>query len=303
MKTRNPSRSPARILALAALSGLLVLTGVELGGCKHKLGSRLGQRMGKGGIRSRLVANNRATMIAIHGEPVVAGRFTAMDVENQNGSITIICSDRYSEATIEARIPSGDRKELESWGLDATDKDNWVIAEHDSGADRSILRVTTLNGPLENGFQPRVDLIIKSPVCDGLLVRSAGGSVDVTGARGAITIESGFAGAAGGRVEVRTAEPIVEPVRITSSIGPVYLVVPPESRGTIDIESDNGMAVFNTSHGRVVNVQPTRDRWTGVWNEGENQIQLYAGSGDARMMVVEKPVTYSTGSGLAPLLD
>ncbi len=303
MTTRKPTRSPARILALVALTGALVLTGVELGGCKHKLGSRLGQRLGKGGIRARLVTNNRATMIAIHGEPVVQGRFTAIDVENQNGSITIICSDRYSEATIQARIPGSDRKELELWGLDASDKDNWVIAEHDSGADRSILRVTTLNSPLENGFQPRVDLIIKTPVCDGLLVRNAGGSVDVTGVRGAVTIESGFAGGQGGRVEVRAAEPIIEPVRITSSIGPVYLVVPPESKGAIDIESDSGIAVFNTSSGRVTNVAPTQHRWTGVWNEGENQIQLYAGSGDARMLVVERPVTYSTGSHYSAIFD
>lgn len=299
MTTRIPRRTMTRTLALGALSGVLMLTGIELGGCKHKPGSRLG----KGGVRARLVANNRATMVAIQGEPVVAGRFTAMDVENQNGSVTIIVGDRYSEATIQARMPKNDRAEVESWGLDATDKDNWVIAEHDSGPDRSILRVTTLNSPLENGFQPRVDLIIKTPVCDGLLVRNAGGSVDVTGARGAITIESGFAGGQGGRVEVRAAEPIVEPVRITSSIGPVYLVVPPESRGTIDIESDNGVAIFNTTHGRVVNVEPTQTRWSGVWNEGDNLIQLYAGSGDARMLVVERPVTYSTGAPFASFLD
>lgn len=299
MTTQNPRRSLTRTLALAALSGTLVLTGAELGGCKHKLGSRLG----KGGVRSRLVTNNRATMVAIEGEPVVSGRFTAMDVENQNGSITIICSDRYTEASIQARMPKNDRQEVESWGLDSKDKDNWVIAEHDSGPDRSILRVTTLNAPLENGFQPRIDLIIKTPVCDGLLVRNAGGSVDVTGVRGAITIESGYAGGQGGRVEVRSGEPIVEPVRITSSVGPVYLVVPPDSRGTIDIESDGGIAVFNSSFGRVVNVEPTQHRWTGVWNDGENLIQLYAGHADARMLVVERPVTYTTGAQYSSVFD
>ncbi|MFI4897182.1 MAG: hypothetical protein ACIARR_05090 [Phycisphaerales bacterium JB059] len=253
----------------------------------------------KGGVRSRLVSIQRTKMIEIDGPPVTRGRFTALDIENQNGSITIIASDRLSEAEIEWNIPRGDRAEIASYGIDPSDKSLWVQAEHEAGPDRSILRVTTLNAPLESGFHPRVDLTIRTPVCDGLLVRNSGGDVEIVGIRGAITVENGFAGGQGGRVEVRAVEPVVEPVRLTSSVGPVYLVLPPESRGTLDIQSASGRADFNTKFGRVTQVHPTERHWTGVWNEGGNRIELYSGEKDARVMVVERPRTHSTGQAFS----
>ncbi len=277
--TNRSARVTLGLLVCAiALPGVLMLTG-----CR------------KGGMRSRLVTIQRSKMVEIEGPPVVRGRFTALDIENQNGSVTIEASDKLSEAVIEWSIPRGDRAEVASYGIDPTDSTYWVEAVHEAGPDRSILRVTTLNAPLESGFHPRVNITIKTPICDGLLVRNSGGDVEINGIRGAITVENGFAGGEGGRVEVRAVEPLVEPVRLTSSVGPVYLVVPPESRGTLDIQSPEGKAAFNTAFGRVIRVNPTEHHWTGVWNDGGNRIDLFAGKRDALVKVVENPRTHSVG--------
>lgn len=284
MKTQTSRRFPSRVIAMGVLLGTIAAPSVlSMTGCRQ------------GGMKSRLVTIQRTKMIEIDGPPVVRGRFTALDIENQNGSVTIEASDKLSEAVIEWRIPRSDRAEVESYGIDASDGANWVEAEHDAGPDRSILRVTTLNAPLESGFHPRVDLIIRTPICDGLLVRNSGGDVEINGIRGAITVENGFAGGAGGRVEVRAVEPVVEPVRLSSSAGPVYLVLPPGSQGTLDIQSTDGRAEFNTTFGRVTQVHPTEKHWTGVWNDGANRIELFSGKRDAKVMVVERPRTHSTG--------
>jgi len=283
MNTQKRRRA-ARTRTLGLLACAIALpTVLTLTGCR------------KGGMRSRLVAIQRTKMIEIDGPPVTRGRFTALDVENQNGAVYIEASDRISEATIEWRISKGNKTEIRSYGIDPSDGDSWVEAVHDAGPDRSILRVTTLNAPLESGFHPRVDLIIRTPVCDGLLVRNSGGDVEISGVRGAITVENGFAGGQGGRVEVRAVEPMVEPVRLTSSAGPVYLLVPPGSKGTLDIQSLEGRAEFNTTFGRVTHVHPTEKHWTGIWNEGENRIELFSGKRDARVLVVEHPRTRSIG--------
>ena len=284
MKTQTRRRFPTRMVTLGALLGVIAAPSVlSMAGCRQ------------GGVRSRLVTIKRSHMVPIDGPPVVRGRFTALDIENQNGSVIIEASDKLSEAEIEWRMPRADRLEVESYGIDASDVSNWVEAKHDAGPDRSILRVTTLNAPLESGFQPKIDLIIKTPVCDGLLVRNSGGDVEINGIRGAITVENGFAGGAGGRVEVRAVEPVVEPVRLSSSVGPVYLVVPPGSQGTLDIQSEDGRAEFNTTFGRVTQVRPTEKHWSGVWNEGANRIELFSGKRDAKVVVVKNPRSYSTG--------
>ncbi len=283
MTTLTRQGTGARVMLGLLVCAVVLPSALMMTGCR------------RGGVRSRLVTIQRSKMVEISGPPVVRGRFTALDIENQNGSITIEASDRLTEAVIEWRIPRSDRAEIASFGIDTSDSADWIEAVHEAGPNRSILRVTTLNAPLPSGFHPRIDLVIKTPVCDGLLVRNSGGDVEINGIRGAITVENGFAGGKGGRVEVRAVEPLVEPVRLTSSVGPVYLVVPPGSRGTLDIQSPEGRAEFNTTFGRVTGVHPTRNHWTGVWNEGANRIELYAGQRDALMKVVERPRTHSVG--------
>lgn len=263
----------------------LLVIPLVLGGCR---GIRELRELRPDGLAT--LANDH---LEIRGEPITGDRRVAVDVENLNGSVTILVSDRYKEASVYASTNWGsDRASDEPATQDGARR--WVSAEHVMEGDNSVLRVLSQATP-EMDPPVRTEIRILMPSCDGVFVRSGGGNVTVVGAGGAHTIASGFELGRGGHIEVRTSRPINDPINLRTSDGAVNLVLAPNSGGLIDVQTDDGRVAFGSKYGRLTNVQVEEERWTGIWNGQTNPIVLRTLDGDARLRVEEKPERFSTG--------
>lgn len=230
--------------------------------------------------------------LPIRGEAVTSDRPIAVDVENLNGSVTVLVSDRYKRAYVYARAAWRGKYSRAEW--EEVKNEDWVVAEHVVEEGNSILRVLSQAAP-ELDPPVRTDIRVLLPACDGVYVRNAGGPVKVVGAGGAHTIESGFDDGPGGNIEVKTSRDISDPITLRTSDGYVDLVLDAGSEGTIDLQTDNGTAFFSSKFGHATDVKPTATHWTGVWNQSTNPISLRTLDGDVRFRVVGNPEDYAVG--------
>lgn len=271
-----------RTLALAPLAGLLV---GSLAGCEYER---------RGGMRAQLVADELAHRVPIHGGPVTFGRLTAIDIDNPNGPVEIDVDPRHEEASIRFDVmdAGGWRAAAKREGQDFDPTAEWFEAEFVRTGETALLRVRPTELAAFDGRRPRISIRVRTPICDGLVIRNANGDVEVIGPRGAIDIESGRPGALGGEIEVRTNQPIDAPVRLVSTDGSVILVGPPESGGIVELTSNTGEITFNSSFGVAEVIRPAAGKWTGVYNSGANPVRLHSDAGDCIFMVVERPELY-----------
>lgn len=234
--------------------------------------------------------------IPISGPAVTGEQQVAVDVQNTAGVVRVIVDERLEQAEVRIRpIWTGvGRKERPEWDvIDATD---WGVAEHvQQDPERSILRVSGNERALGGEYPiPALEIVIRTPAADGLLVRSGAGEVDVLNVRGAITIENGVSGGAGGPVRVRTNHPIDAPVNIVTTGGDILLVAAGESRGTVRLHAPDGRTVFHIPSGRVADVRDGgRDGYTAVWNGGTNEIVLHSMTDDVRLIETRLPSMYT----------
>lgn len=266
----------ARPAALAALALGITAAGI-LPGC----GGR------KGGLRARMVLEEADRRIPIDGRPIALGRFTGFDIDNPDGPVTIIVSRRYTEAFVEGRA-------LEEGGLvwEAYEEDwevnprgPWFELDHLTAGETGVVRIVPFN-TLPDGTRPRVELVVKTPVADGLTIR-ADGDVNIHGdAQGEIRV------ATTGGVTVRSNIPMVEDVAIQAG-DDIMLVTVPASRGSIELSAPKGRTVFDSAYGTVHSVRPEYGRYTAVWNRGGNLFTLHSEDGNANVLVREKPDMYS----------
>lgn len=273
-----------QILRQGLFVAAIASVSLVLGGCK---GIRQIRELRPDGL-----ATLSSDFLPIQGEEITASRRTAVDVENLNGSVTILVSDRYKKASVYARA---------NWHADLSDEEwkdisneRWVVAQHVEDGENSVLRVLSQAAP-DMDPPVRTEIKILMPACDGVFVRNAGGNVTVVGAGGAHTIASGFELGSGGHIEVRTGRAISDPINLRTSNGAVNLVLAPNSGGLINVQTDDGRVAFGSKYGRLTNVHVEEERWTGTWNGQSNPILLQTLDGDARLRVEEKPEMFSTG--------
>ncbi len=272
---------PMRKLTVAAL---LAFAPLVLGGCKGF--SQIRE------LRPDGLATPFSDLIPITGEVIDGSRRTAIDVENLNGSVTILVSDRYEQAMVYGRAHWRGGYSVDEW--EEIRNEDWVVADHVIEGDNAVLRVLSQATP--DASKPvATELKILMPSCDGVFVRNAGGYVTVVGAGGAHTISSGFEIGTGGHIEVRTSRAIKDPINLRTSEGDVNLVLAPNSGGTIIVQSDDGRVGFGSKYGRATQVRVEVGQWSGVWNGQTNPIELRTLKGSSRMRVEEKPEMFSTG--------
>jgi len=273
-----------QILRQGLLVASFAVLPLFLGGCK---GLRQIRELRPDGL-----ATLASDHLEIQGEEITGDRRTAVDVENLNGSVTILVSDRYKKASVYARANWRAGMSDEEW--EDVGNERWVVAEHVIEGENSVLRVLSQAAP-DMDPPVRTEIKILMPACDGVFVRNAGGYVTVVGAGGAHTIASGFELGSGGHIEVRTSRAISDPISLRTSSGAVNLVLAPNSGGLIDVQTDDGRVAFGSKYGRLTNVRVEEERWTGTWNGQSNPIVLRTLDGDARLRVEEKPEMFSTG--------
>lgn len=273
----------ARILFI--LVALITLGSSVLPGCTRM-----------GGLRARMVANELAHQVPIEGDPITVGRFNAIIIDNPYGKVKVYAKPAHEEAHIYFRV---DKESQLRWrsarmGLDFDPTGEYFTAVHTNTGELSTLTIAPTDLTIE-GFRPPVDLTVYIPQCDGLEIRNAGGKVIIVGVTGVINVESGTNLREGGHIEIRTDMAQMETIHATTNNGHVTLVTGPDSAGTIELIAPRGKTSFNSRYGIVNNSMPSKGYWTGIWNDGTNEIRLSSEDGDATMMVVANPVMYSAG--------
>mgnify|MGYP001321631575 CR=1 FL=1 len=255
-----------RLVARSLLLGLAVVAAAtSLAGCKAPKSKR----------------------IAIAGPAVVAGGAVGLDVQNQNGGVRVVVDSGRPEAVVVARTRSGGRVVTEGEGAHA-----WIAAESVDQDGRSVLRV--LATPTEEGSDDPVDLVIFMPRCDGLIVRNAGGPVELVGVSGAVDVESGGAGRPGGWIRLRSDHAIASPVRLITDEGTVVCIVTPDSAGRISMNAPHGSAKIFAPQTVLLGAQVSQTAISATLNGGSNDIVLHTASGDAQLIVRDKPESYLT---------
>ncbi len=274
-----------RSKTLIPLLALLTIGTVVVPGCKRM-----------GGIRARMAANELAHQVPIEGDPITVGRLNAIVIDNPYGKVKVYAKPSHEEAHIYFRVDQERRLRFRAarQGFDFDPTGEYFTATHTNTGELSTLTVGPTDLTIE-GYRPPVDLTIYIPQCDGVEVRNAGGKVIIVGVTGVINVESGNSVREGGHIEIRTDRDQIESIHATTNNGHVTLVTGPDSAGTIELIAPRGKTSFNSRYGIVDHSMPSKGHWTGIWNDGTNEIRLQAEDGDATVMVVEDPVMFSSG--------
>ncbi|MDF1808452.1 MAG: hypothetical protein P1U42_02020 [Phycisphaerales bacterium] len=249
-----------------------------------------------GGLRARMAANELAHQVPIDGDPITVGRLNAIVIDNPNGKVKVYAKPSHEEARIYFRVDQERRLRFRAarQGFDFDPVGDYFTAVHTNTGELSTLTISATDLTIE-GYRPPVDLTVYIPQCDGLEIRNAGGKVIIVGVSGAIQVESGTNIQEGGDIEIRTTSSQQETIFATTNNGNVTLVAGPDSEGTIELIAPRGKTSFRSHYGVVNHSMPSKGHWTGVWNNGTNEIRLNTEDGDATLRVVENPVMYTSG--------
>lgn len=230
--------------------------------------------------------------IEVTGVESTPGQVVAVDVTNFNGNVTIVADETQQTPRVRAKVRAK-RGLFRRFATQEQMNAVWIGAELVAQEGGTVLRVLARPDPEVPGSEKvKVHLRVDVPACNGVLVRNAGGVVEVRHVDGAIQVDNGSAGATGGRIDVRTARSLDAPIALTTSEGSVFLQTGPESAGELDVGSDDGRAIVRAHLGDLNGVLVTNRRWQGVLNGGTNPILLKTGKGDARLLVLENADTH-----------
>lgn len=270
---------------LLSLITMAVLAAGTLQGCTRM-----------GGLRARMAANELAHTVPIKGDPVIIGRLNAVVIDNPYGNVRVVAKPANEQAHVTFWVQQERRLRWRAarMGFDFDPVGEYFTATHTHNGELSTLSIVPTALTVE-GYRPPINLTVAIPQCDGIEVRNAGGKVVIIGVEGAIHVESGDSVVEGGSIEIRTDKEQVEEIYAMSNGGNVTLVTGPQGAGTIELVAPRGKTEFNSRYGIIDNSMPSVGHWTGIWNNGTNQIYLESQDGDASIMVVDNPVMYSTG--------
>lgn len=219
---------------------------------------------------------------------VVEATIVGLDVENANGSVRVLVNRHFNALSIEARPVRSLVQQPSDWAKVA--EVDWAHAEYIPGPEgRTVLRVTADPQAMGTGYET-VEIIIRTPACDGLLVRNQNGNVEATGIHGAVHVHSGFAGGRGGDVLVRTDHTIVDPVSLRSEHGTVAFYAAHSLAARFHLEAPEGETIFDAPIGRPSEIRPTPTTYAGVINRGEQPVDLFSGEGNAVFMLTDDPL-------------
>lgn len=206
----------------------------------------------------------------------------AVDVTNFNGNIELRAGSKGDAARVEAvarvspSVPDEQAKAiLEGINVDAT---------LDETSARGVLRVTGSSLAADPATHS-LDLWIFVPECDGARIDNRGGEVVVVGTTGATQITN-----RGGAIELRTNQPMTEPVTLTNVDGNIYYQVPATSSGAFDLETLEGTVRYRDRVASSDQMYATAKTHQARLNEGANPVMARTNRGDINVWVDKDPV-------------
>jgi len=214
---------------------------------------------------------------------------SAVDIENFNGSVTIIVDPSVTEPTPVMRahaslwVPDSVRKravESVRMGVKTSEQEG-----------RAVYSIRTVpNWP--DRTEVWADVTLRMPRCDGVRIYNRGGIVRLTGVSGALQIDNGEFGGRRGSIEVRTDEAMIDPVALVTDSGDVVYQITTGSTGEFTLDSLDGEETFDAAIvlPRMVRSDGTVTRAT-VGDE-HNAVLLRSNKGDVKVVYMNEPEKY-----------
>jgi hypothetical protein len=221
-------------------------------------------------------AAQRLRQVPVTGaEAFVPGQELAIDVQNAFGSVSIEVDPKIEAPTVWV-FAKGDTAEKT--------KPTWAAAGLDSVDGLPVLRIATENPEGE----PSRDYVVRVrvPHCAGVRVRNTGGSVRVTGVRGAVDISNDLSGSSDSEaIFVRMSEGSLGPILLNAQAGNIELRLPATHAGILSAASGDGQVRVDAAPATVKGVNATTNRWDGVVNGGDQPITLRTGRGMVKVLI------------------
>jgi hypothetical protein len=234
-----------------------------------------------------------------HREVLIAGAATppdreadlAVDVQNHRGSVRVYVDPRYKQPRVRAlRVPPGgvrpdrDRRAAPDPGPQA----GWAAAELLVIEGRGTLRVLA-EQPFEDYADWATLIEIRLPRCNGVRVRNSGGLVELVNVQGAIDVDNGPPGTAGGSIALRTRHTIVDPLALHTPQGDITVRVGPNSAFALDASTRSGRVDVVARGYTATDALIERFSWAGKVNSGESPAVLTTGSGNVTVELDRPP--------------
>ncbi len=240
--------------------------------------------------RTERIARPRPAPVGITVEPegptIARGTLAAVDVMNPRGSVRVLVDPALTRPSVEIKpwTTAGlTRKELKA-AEDAID----LVAQTVLEEGRMVLRVRA-DTHIE-WEHLRLDLVIRTPDSRTTTVRNQHGIVELVGVGGQIAVSSGELGdGPGGDIRIRTETPVEGPVHLTTTSGDIDMFIPGDSKGVLELVSDNGKVVVYVEDGVITGAVPEDSRFTGILNEGVNTFYARTQHGRVSLTVMDGP--------------
>lgn len=206
-------------------------------------------------------------------------------VENPNGAVRIQVDPTLrhpvvkADVTSDTRLTPSERARLnERLRLSAR-----------TSVDGNQTRLDVNLGPRARTDEHPVSIVVRTPSCGSVVIRNAGGPVELIGVGGEVNIVSGGDDQPGGHIRIRTEMPMHGPVRIETTDGDVVVFAPSRSSGDVELSTDNGRARLFARGASVTRMSADARRWTGRVNDGANEISIHTRRGNVRVTLVDYP--------------
>ena len=213
--------------------------------------------------------------VVVSGSEAVITGAPAIDVENHNGSVTIIVDPTQPRPEVIA-IPRGDSR---------SDPSHWTAASMVDDAGHQVLRV--LSSDQSEGANARpIDMVIRLPSCGGVRVRNQGGIVVLTNVAGAIDVDNTLTRGDVRSIYLVTNQPLNSPVILRTNRGDVEARVPVGSSGRIEASAPRGRVAVRGIEAPIHDVRLTHEFWTGILNNASNDIRITSDAGNVSLSIM-----------------
>lgn len=257
----------------------LAATFIALAGCRHAA------------VRENRDHRRFIFRVPYSGVEITPAMTVGFDIENRNGSVTVVVDPQYKVTSVEARprntvvlLPRDRRR--------AT-KMRWATVEQEIVDDNRVVMRITADPLAEGQVETAVDIVVRTPVSHGVTIRTDNGRAHVIGGTGAIAIDSGFAGGKGGAITVRTTDPGVGPVFLRASRGDITYYTDQSLSAAFELTTADGTTTFFAPVGRPTNVEPGERSYRGQLNGGTEDVRMTTERGNVRFYVTSDPMQFS----------
>jgi hypothetical protein len=214
----------------------------------------------------------------------------AIDIENFNGSVTVIVDPTVTEVkpTVKTRASV--------WIVDAVRKqaiDSIKVTTRTIDQEGRAVYVLRTSTSWNNPKEVWVNLTIRMPRCDGVRVFNRGGDVRLSGVTGAIQVDNGEYADRTGGIEVRTDADMSDPVALITNSGNVVYQVGGGSVGEYTLDAEGGDEMFDSNNIAPGMVHTNGSVTTASIGEGSNAVLLKTGKGSATVIYMNDPMKYT----------